>query len=245
MTVVFKACWRAFRDICSPRMLLLSVWPMLAALALWLGLAWFYWAQWTQWVGGWLQTSILADWLPAGGVLELAHYAAWVLVALLLLPAVLATAGMLAAVLVMPLIVSFVARREYPSLEKRQGGGFTGSCLNAAVAISVFAALWLATLPLWMTAVLGAPLWLLLSGWLIQRLFRYDALAEHADAAEFRALCASSRGGFFMLGVLVALLYTLPLVNLFAPVIGGLAFTHFSLPRLAALRSDLSLKRET
>lgn len=240
MTAVIKACLRAFRDIWSPRMLLLSVWPMLAALALWLGLAWFYWAQWTQWVGGWLQTSILADWLPAGGVLELAHYAAWLLVALLLLPAVLATAGMLAAVLVMPLIVGFVARRDYPAMENRRGGGFTGSCLNAAVAIIVFTALWLVTLPLWLTAVLGAPLLLLLSGWLIQRLFRYDALAEHADAVEYRALCSSSRGSFFLLGVLVALLYTLPLVNLFAPVIGGLAFTHFALARLAALRTGAS-----
>ena len=217
-------------------MLALAVWPMLAALALWLGLAWFYWAQWSQWVGGWMQTSIFADWLPAGGVLELAHYAAWVLVALLFLPLVLATAGMLAAVLVMPLIVGFVARRDYPALVRRHGGTFTGSCLNAAMSITIFTALWLVMLPLSLIAVLGAPLLLLLSGWLIQRLFRYDALAEHADNAEFRALCASSRGSFFMLGVLVALLYTVPLVNLFAPVLGGLAFTHFALRRLALLR---------
>jgi uncharacterized protein involved in cysteine biosynthesis len=242
MTVVFMACLRAFRDIWSPRMLLLSVWPMLAALALWLALAWFYWAQWTQWVGGWLQASIMADWLPAGGVLELAHYAAWVLVALLLLPAVLATAGMLAAVLVMPLIVGFVARRDYPALEKRQGGGFAGSCLNAAVAIAVFSTLWLVTLPLWLTPVLGAPVLLLLSGWLMQKLFRFDALAEHADPAEYAALCTASRSGFFMLGVLVALLYTVPLLNLFAPVFGGLAFTHFALARLAALRTGASRK---
>ena len=42
MSVVFKACLLAFRDIWSPRMLLLAVWPMLAALTLWFVLAWFY-----------------------------------------------------------------------------------------------------------------------------------------------------------------------------------------------------------
>ena len=101
----------------------------------------------------------------------------------------------------------------------------------------MFAVLWLLTLPLWMAFAPGALLLVLISGWLIQRLFRYDALAEHADAAELQALCASSRGGFFLLGVLVSLTYTVPLVNLFAPVLGGLAFTHYALARLAVLRT--------
>ena len=237
MSAVFKACLLAFRDIWSPRMLLLAVWPMLAALTLWFVLAWFYWAQWTYWLSNWLQASIVADWLPGGGVLEIAHYIAWALVVLLMLPAVLATAGMLAAVLVMPVIVAFVARRNYPALARRRGGGFAGSCLNAVAAIAVFAVLWLLTLPLWMAFAPGALLLVLISGWLIQRLFRYDALAEHADAAELQALCASSRGGFFLLGVLVSLTYTVPLVNLFAPVLGGLAFTHYALARLAVLRT--------
>ena len=89
MSAMFMAFARALRDMLSPRMLLLAVWPLIAALALWLGLAWWYWADWTHLVGGWLGGSILADWLSAAGVSDLAHLAAWLLLLLLLLPVVL------------------------------------------------------------------------------------------------------------------------------------------------------------
>ena len=234
---MLMAFGRALRDLCSLRMLALAVWPMLVALAVWLGIAWLYWAEWARLVDGWMTGSILADWLPAGGLLKLAHYAAWILTALLLVPLVLATAGMLAALLAMPLIVGFVAARGYPALERRRGGSVAGSFLNALIAVIVFATLWVVTLPLWLAGLFGPLLGLLLAGWLIQRLFRYDALAEHADAAEYRTIVAACRGRFFLLGLMVALLYTLPFLNLLAPVAGGLVFTHYALARLVALRA--------
>ena len=236
MSLLLSTCGRALRDTLTPRMLALAIWPLLAGLLIWLLLAWLYWARWTQWVDVWMAGSFVARWLPHGLPL-LAHYAAWLGLVLVLIPAVLATAGMLAALLVMPLIVGFVAARGYPALQRRQGGSVRGSFINTLVALAVFAALWLLTLPLWFTLVLGPPLALLLSAWLIQRLFRYDALAEHADAAEYRTLISACRGRFFLLGVAVALLYALPVVNLLAPIAGGLMFTHYALARLAELRA--------
>lgn len=227
---------RALRDVWRPRMLALAIWPLLAALVLWLGLAWLYWTEWTRVVDGWIPGSILADWLPGGGAQTLARVAAWVLVSLLLIPLVLATAGTLAALLMMPLIVAFVAARDYPALARRRGGSFAGSCLNAVVALAGFGVLWVFTLPLWLTALWGPPTVLLLTAWLVQRLFRYDALAEHADAGELRSIPGECGGRYFLLGLLVVLLHAVPLVNLFAPLAGGLAFTHFSLARLEQLR---------
>ena len=122
--------------------------------------------------------------------------------------------------------------------ERRRGGSVAGSFLNALIAVIVFATLWVVTLPLWLAGLFGPLLGLLLAGWLIQRLFRYDALAEHADAAEYRAIVAACRGRFFLLGLMVALLYTLPFVNFLAPVAGGLVFTHYALARLVALRAS-------
>jgi CysZ protein len=243
MSDILKAFICACRDIWHPRMLTLALWPMLAALALWLGLAYVYWVEWTNWIDTWLAGSLAVDWLPADGwfsVGSLGRFAAWLLITLLLVPLIFATAGMLAALLVMPLIVSFVAARSYPQLERRSGGSFIGSFFNALLAVTIFAVLWLVTLPLWLIGVLGPPLALLLSAWFNQRLFRYDALAEHADAAELGTTIAASRGSLFLLGVLVALLYSVPFVNLFAPVVSGLAFTHFLLARLAALRAAAS-----
>lgn len=236
MSPLLTACVRALRDTLTLRMLALAIWPLLAGLLIWLVLAWLYWARWTHGVDVWMAGSFIARWLP-DGVPLLAHYAAWLGLVLVLIPAVLATAGMLAALLAMPLIVGFVATRDYPVLQRRQGGSWRGSMINTLFALAVFGALWLLTLPLWFTLVLGPPLALALSGWLIQRLFRYDALAEHADAAEYRTLVSACRGRFFLLGVTVALLYALPVVNLLAPVAGGLMFTHYALARLAELRA--------
>jgi uncharacterized protein involved in cysteine biosynthesis len=100
----------------------------------------------------------------------------------------------------------------------------------------VFALLWIVSLPLWLTGIGAVMAPVLTSAYLNQRLFRYDALAEHASPEEFAQLVRNSRGDLFLLGVLVSLLLYVPVVNLLVPVLGGLAFTQFCLGRLQAIR---------
>ena len=78
----------------------------------------------------------------------------------------------------------------------------------------------------------------LLFGYFNQRVFRYDALAEHATAAEIAAVIRRSRGELFLLGVALALIGHIPLVGFLMPVYGGLAFIHYGLARLGELRSE-------
>ena len=111
--------------------------------------------------------------------------------------------------------------------------------LNAATGIGIFVLLWIFTLPLWLTGVGAVLAPVLTSAWLNQRLFRYDALAEHASREEFARLVRAARGDLFLLGILLSLLLYVPLVNLLVPVLGGLAFTHFCLARLAAQRNKI------
>jgi len=240
MSEIFGSFGGALRDLMHPRMLLLAILPMLGALALWLGLAWTYWGELTHLVDGWLAATALSHWLPVDGFLtsgKLAHVAATVLIALLLIPLVLATSNVAAALLAMPLIVGFVASRRHPELVRRNGGSFGGSVGNSLVATGGFALMWLVTLPLWLVGVLGPPLALILSAWLNQRLFFYDALAEHATTEEYKAIHGATRVRRYLLGVLVAAFYVVPLANLLVPVLCGLAFTRFALSRLAAHRA--------
>jgi hypothetical protein len=74
-------------------------------------------------------------------------------------------------------------------------------------------------------------------GWVNQRVLRYDAMAEHATAAEMRAVFRAARGALYLLGVVLALLAYVPVVGFFAPVLFGLAFIHYLLGELQALRS--------
>jgi uncharacterized protein involved in cysteine biosynthesis len=100
-------------------------------------------------------------------------------------------------------------------------------------------AIWIVTLPLWLTGVLVPVLPLVLAAYLNQRLFRYDALSEHASPEEFRAILQTSWGRMYLLGVMLALLYYVPLLNLLVPVLSGLAFTHFGVAQLQELRQRL------
>lgn len=236
MNDVLQAFGRAFRSMLHPRMLALTIWPMLVALAVWLGFAWVYWDDWTQWISALLSASDVVGWLQQHGFAGVVRYSVWLLLWLLLAPTILITALLIAALVEMPLIVSFIAARDYPALERRRGGTVAGSVVNALVAVFVFAALWMVTLPLWLTGVLVPVLPVVLSAYLNQRLFRYDALSDHASAGEYRAIRESSWGRMYVLGALLALLYYVPLFNLMVPVLSGLAFTHFGLARLAKLR---------
>ncbi len=100
----------------------------------------------------------------------------------------------------------------------------------------MFVPLWLAALPLSLLPPVGIAATLVLNAWLNQRLFRYDALAEHASAAERATVIRSARGRFFGLGLVLAPLAFVPFVNLVAPIYAGLAFTCLALDELAALR---------
>jgi uncharacterized protein involved in cysteine biosynthesis len=106
----------------------------------------------------------------------------------------------------------------------------------------VFAVLWLASLPLWFTGIGALVLPLLISAHFNQRMFRYDALAEHASAGEYRAVVREAGGRLYTLGLALAALYYVPIVNLLVPVLSGLAFTHLCLAELESLRQQ---KRES
>jgi uncharacterized protein involved in cysteine biosynthesis len=76
----------------------------------------------------------------------------------------------------------------------------------------------------------------LISALFNQRVFRYDALAEHASAGEYRAILRQAGGRLYALGLALAALYYIPIVNLLVPVLSGLAFTHLCLAELESLR---------
>jgi hypothetical protein len=77
---------------------------------------------------------------------------------------------------------------------------------------------------------------LLLLGFLNQRVFRYDALAEHASRSELREVIRRWWGEMLLLGVALALVGHIPLVGLAMPVYAGLVFVHYCLGRLRELR---------
>jgi len=236
MQDIITALMRATRNLFEPRILAIVLLPMLGSMLLWTVLAWIFWEAWTGGIAGALGSTTVAGWLQGWGAAWVIDSAAVLLVVTAILPALFVTALIITEIIAMPIIVKFVGERYYANLEREAGGTIVGSVLNAAAGISVFAVLWIVTLPLWLTGIGAVLAPVLTSAYLNQRMFRYDALAEHASREEFARITRDSRGDLFLLGIVLSLLLYVPLVNLLMPVLSGLAFTHFCLGRLAAER---------
>ena len=237
MEAVFRALARAVGSLVHPVILLILLVPMGVAAAVWLGVAWAYWDTWTTAIQSLVMDHTGYSWTARWDLTEVAGVVAVVVVVILLTPAIIITALLIAAIFAMPVLVSHVTRRDYPLLERRKGGTVLGSAWNAFVAIGLFMVLWVVTIPLWLLGPVAAVLPLMLSAYLNQRLFRYDALSEHASHEEMQRIFLEARGRLFLLGLITGVLYFIPPFNLIGPVFAALAFVHLSLAELANLRS--------
>jgi CysZ protein len=234
-----KALIRAFASLLHPRMLLLMLWPVAVAFALWLGLALAFWSQAAAWLQLQFGQSALIDWAITVWPLTLiATHLAWILLVLLFIPLVLITAVLIMGVFAMPAMVRHVSERAYPQLARRRGGTFAGSVWNSVMALAWLALLALLSLPLWFFPPLWPVLPIVLYAYLNQRVFRYDALGEHASAWETEMIIRRYRGELFLLGVALALFGMIPVLGFFTPVYAGLAFIHYCLARLTQLRDE-------
>ena len=239
MERVFSALLKAFASLLHPRMLWLMVWPILVALAVWATLAALYWSQAARWIDFQLHQWPAYEWAVSTWPMTLiAAWLGWLLLLFLFVPAVLITAVVIISIVSMPEMVAHVSERDYPNLARRKGGTFAGSVWNSLAALVLSSLLFVLSLPLWLIPPLWPVLPLALFGYFNQRVFRYDALAEHASAAEIAETIRRSRSELYLLGVALALIGHIPLVGFAMPLYGGLAFIHYALARLGELRSE-------
>jgi hypothetical protein len=238
MNSIARSLGFALANVLHPRMLWLMVWPLVLALGFWGTLAIVFWAQIALAVAEWLQAGLayaplIGQWDLTDATLLLAK----LLVLLMLVPLVQLTAVMILSIFGLPAMVEYVAARSFPALERRRGGSLAGSVWNGVVALAGMLGLGIASIPLWIFPPLWPLIPLAILGWVNQRVLRYDALAEHADAGELRRLVAEQRGSLYLLGVILALLAYVPLLGLFAPVLLGLGVVHYLLGALQVQRA--------
>src|SRR5499427_2463339 len=239
MERIVAALLKGFASLLHPRMLWLMVWPVLVALAVWLTLAVLYWGQAVNWIDLELHQWAVYRWtLSVWPLSVVAAWLGWLLLLFLFVPVVLITAVLIISVASMPAMVAHVGERDYPRLARRKGGTFAGSAWNALVALVLFVLLFAVTLPLWLLPLLWPVLPVVLFGYFNQRVYRYDALAEHAGAEGAADLIARNRGELFLLGVALAIVGHIPLLGLAMPVYGGLVFIHYCLARLGEARNE-------
>lgn len=233
LEMLLQTVVRTARDLVRPDMLWHALWPPIAAFLIWSTIAWFAWQPVAAWIvqelPDWSWLAWLGPWLA-----HLAVFAAF------FAPLVYLTALLLVAVFALPRMMTIVAARDYPDVT-RQGSAqaaLWGSLWNTLAAGGIFVAGWLLTLPLLLIPGALFVLPLLWSGWLNQRTFRFDALAEHALPQERAAVIDREKGNFYAAGAVSALAGHVPVLNLLAPAFAALLFVHLCLAALRELRKE-------
>ncbi|QPF76496.1 EI24 domain-containing protein [Roseateles sp. DAIF2] len=257
------ACWRAAAYCLHPRVIGLSLLPLLIAAGLTVGLAYFFWEAAVDGVRAtlesWLLVESLLRWLASMGGEGFRSVIAPALVIAMAVPVVLVLSLVLVALLMTPSVVALVAERRFPQLERKRGASWwQGLAWSLLCSVGALLALFL-SMPFWLIPPLVLVLPPLIWGWLSYRVFAFDVLAEHASAAERKRLMREHRLPLLGMGVITGYLGAAPsliwafsmLTVVFAPVLvvltvwlytlvfafSTLWFAHYALAALAALRA--------
>ena len=214
MSLFLDSFWRAVAYCLHPRVIALSILPLVVMVALSLGLGYFYWDPALEWVRGWLQSSDLTKgiwgWLQGVGAGSVKAVVAPLIVIFAVTPLIVLASLLLVAALMSPALAALVAARRFPTLERKRGGSLAmsiawslGSTVLALLALVI-------SMPLWLVPPLILVLPPLIWGWLTYRVMAFDTLSEHASAEERREIFRRHRMWLLAIGVVTGFLGAAP-----------------------------------
>ncbi len=264
MKQILDAFWRAAAYCLHPRVIALSLVPLLLMAAIAGIFGYFFWESTVASVNAWLLQS---DWLTRGigwlegmGVGSLKAAIAPLLVILAATPLVVIGSLLFVAFLMTPSMVSLVAERRFDKLERKKGAGMFASVMWSLGAVLIAAIALLASVPLWFIPPLILIIPPLIWGWLTYRVMSFDALALHASSDERRQVMKRHRMQLLGMGVVAGYLGAAPtllwasgvMFVVFAPIFivaaiwiytlvfafSSLWFAHFCLDALNRLRAE-------
>jgi uncharacterized protein involved in cysteine biosynthesis len=228
---MISALGKAFAQLSDPRVRRVLWWSLALALvifiALWGGLG-FLVTSGGDWLAAFVESAgwgdpwaSIADWFATlGGFLLL------VVVSFLVFPGVVS--------MIVPLFLDQVAEaveeRHYPGLppaRKQPYGEMIGDAVKLGL---VTVALNLAALPFYLIFLfipgLNLVLFYLLNGYLFGREYFELVAVRRMDHPSLKQLFREKRGTFMLAGALITFLFTIPIINLTAPLVGAAFMLH-------------------
>jgi hypothetical protein len=214
MKELVDSFWRAAAYCLHPKVILLSLLPLLLAVAAVLGLGWLYWeiavagvrATLEQWS---LVVSFLA-WLDSIGAAGFGTVLAPLIVVALAVPLIVVGSLLMVAWLMTPALVDLVAARRFDTLERKRGAGWFSAALWSIGCMLLALLLLVLSLPLWFIPPLVLVLPPLIWGWLTYKVLSFDVLAAHASADERRQLVRDKRWPLLTIGIVTGYLGAAP-----------------------------------
>ena len=264
MKLLIDSFWRSALYCLYPRVIGLSVLPLVLIVALSGLMGYFYWDAAVTFVRGWLDASDWLDtiwrWFEGVGLGSLKTVVAPLIVIFAFTPLVVVASLLAVSFMMTPSLTRMVAERRFVGLQRKHGGSLLRSLGWTFFSLVLALGALVLTLPMWLVPPLALVLPALIWGWLTYRVMAFDVLAEFASADERRTLMARHRMSFLGIGVVTGLMGAAPSLvwasgALFAaafvilvPVaiwiytlvfaFSSLWFAHFGLAALQALRDE-------
>jgi len=269
--LIMDSFWRATAYCLHPRVIFLSLLPLLVMVAAALLAGYFLWEPALAWVRlqfeslPWLEG--IAAWLVMAGLGALKSVAAPMVVIFAVTPLIVLLALLAVSVMLTPALVRMVAQRRFAELARRRGAGALASAVWAIGSTLLAVVALVLSMPLWLVPPLVLLLPPLIWGWLTYRVMTFDVLAEHASRDERVQLMREHRWALFTMGLFSGFLGAAPGVfwasgALFAAAFVILApmaiwvytlvfaftslwFAHYGLAALQALRTENAQRAST
>ena len=264
MKLFMDSFWRAFAYCLHPKVIMLSLLPLILMAVIVTGLGAMYWEEAVNTVRTGLEDSAALGWawtwLERVGLMNLKAVLAPLVIILVVTPVVMIMSLLAVSFMMTPALVNLVGSRRFPNLERKRGGTLWHSVLWTLMSVILAMAALMITLPLWWIPPLAILLPALIWGWLTYRVMTYDVLAEHATLQERVELMRRYRFQLLGMGVLTGAMGAAPSLvwasgALFAAafvilipvavwiytlvfIFSALWFVHFLLLALSKLREE-------
>lgn len=214
MKLLLDSFWRAAAYLMRPRVLALTLLPLLIAGGLFLVLGYFFWEPAVAAVRDQLESWSLIDaalqWLDTYVGASFRAVMAPMIIVALAVPVAVVMSLLLVALLMMPALVSLVAERRFPALERKRGGRLWESAWRSGLFTLVAMVALILTVPLWLVPPLALIIPPAIWGWLTAQVMTYDALAEHASLEERLELQRMHRWPLLLIGLISGFLGAAP-----------------------------------
>lgn len=228
MGLLMDSFWRAVAYCMRPRVLFLSLLPLLVMAAAVLLLRYFYWDAAVAAVAAWVNASGLMgnlwDWLGSWGAGRLPELLAPLVVLVAVAPVVVVLSLLGVATLMTPALVALVAQRRFPNLERKRGASFFQSMAWSLSSMALALLALFASMPLWLIPPLILLLPPLIWGWLTYRVMAFDALADHASRHERTLILQRHRVALLVMGLVSGYLGAAPAIVWASGVVFAAAF---------------------
>ena len=256
--------WRALAYCLHPKVVLLSLLPLILMAVIVTGLGALYWDLAVSSVRNWMELSPVlgwgSTWLERMGLLNLKAVLAPLIIIVAVTPVVMIMSLLAVSLMMTPTLVTMVGSRRFPDLALKRGGSIWQGLVWTLMSVILAMGALILTLPLWWVPPLAMVLPALIWGWLTYRVMTYDVLADHASKQERLELMRRYRFPLLGMGVLTGAMGAAPSLvwasgALFAAafvilipiavwiytlvfVFSALWYVHFLLAALSDMRSE-------